>query len=165
MQSPHILLASSNPRKLIANLQNCLDEAELEKLEESLKANAVGLYRLGEEHYKFARGLGPSCWRQIISRSYYGAFNAARSVRLYVDGHYSAEVSGHKSAINLPEDFPDTATFANRIKNLREDRNLCDYDHTIKESDLVTSRTDALDLTGGFLEHAKTFLKKKGVKL
>lgn len=165
LKSPHILLAGRNPRQVKENLAGILDLASLQLLEDAIHANVALLYSLGLQHYSFARGLRARHWRQSVSRAYYGAYNVSRSVRLQVSGEYSTEGKDHQRIENLPDDFPRKNTYSNRLATLRDDRNLCDYDHTASEADLVVGRTAALLLVSEFLSDAKAYLVGLGVNL
>ena len=52
-----------------------------------------------------------------------------------------------------------------RLGVLREDRNLCDYDHTAKLTDLVVGANDASVLVQQFLKHAQGYLRRRGIKI
>lgn len=65
----------------------------------------------------------------------------------------------------LPDDFPNKNRYANRLGVLRDDRNLCDYDHTAKLADLVVGLNDAVDLVQQFLKDAQGYLKGRGVNV
>ena len=113
------------------------------------------LFKLGKSHYRFARRQNNRDWRQKISRLYYGAYNISRAVRLCVNGEYSTESSDHKKVEAIPDDFPNKNTYSNRMAVLRDDRNLCDYDHAAVIGDLILAPGDALQLVGDFLQDAK----------
>jgi hypothetical protein len=78
-----------------------------------------------------------------------------------VNGQYSREVKDHEKVGDLPDDFSDKNTYANRLRLLREDRNLCDYDHTVVEADLGMSSNDAIVLVGGLIAHARGYLRAR----
>ena len=113
----------------------------------------------------FARRQNNRDWRQKISRFYYGAYNVSRAVRLCVYGEYSTETGDHKRVDGIPDDFPNKSTYANRLTVLREDRNLCDYDHAADKADLVYGVDDSLDMVERFLDDAKAYLKGRGVNV
>jgi hypothetical protein len=52
-----------------------------------------------------------------------------------------------------------------RLANLREDRNLCDYDHSAGRSDLVWGVDDSLDIVEKFLRDARRYLRARGVAM
>jgi hypothetical protein len=87
----------------------------------------------------------------------------SRAVRLCVNGEYSIDSSDHKRIEVLPDDFPNRNRYANRLGVLRDDRNLCDYDHTAKLTDLVVNVSDAAELVQQFLKDAHRYLKQRGV--
>lgn len=162
MKSPHILLAG-NCQKVRANLLHLLSADSVRAIDDEIAANARGLFELGEQHYSFAISLGRSHWRQTISRAYYGAFGIVRSVRLFVDGHYSTESNEHKKIDGLPHDFPNRATYSVQLPVLRDDRNLCDYDHTATEAELVIPREDAVTLVASLIQDARSYLHSRGL--
>ena len=162
MKEPHILRAG-NPRRIKANLREVLDESALDALEQALRDNVSELVKLARQHYRFAARLGNFHWRHSVSRAYYGAYCAARAIRLFHTGHYSMDVKDHQRFGELPEEFPQKDRFANQLAVLREDRNACDYDHTIRASDLVLSKREALALVEDFLAEVDTYLRTKGV--
>ena len=165
MKSPHLLRASTNVRKLKDNLVDVVDEAAISAIEAEICANVTLLYALGRNHYYFAVRQNNRSWRQKISRLYYAAFNVSRAVRLCVNGEYYTDSSDHKRIESLPEDFPNKNRYANRLAVLREDRNLCDYDHTAKLADLVVGLNEAAELVEQFQSDAEKYLRLRGVQL
>jgi hypothetical protein len=164
MKSPHLVRAGVNVRKLKDNLVNVVDAAAISAIEAEICANVAQLYALGQSHYYFAVRQNNRSWRQKISRLYYAAYNVSRAVRLCVNGEYSVDSSDHKKIEALPDDFPDKNKYANRLGVLREDRNLCDYDHTAKLTDLVVGANDAAVLVQQFLKDAQGYLTRRGIK-
>ena len=132
MKSPHLLRAAPNVRKLKDNLINVVTADAISAIETEIRTNVAQLYALGLNHYYFAARQNNRSWRQKISRLYYAAYNVSRAVRLCVSGEYSIDSSDHKKIDTLPDDFPNRNRYANRLTVLRDDRNLCDYDHTAK---------------------------------
>jgi hypothetical protein len=165
MKSPHLLRAGANLRKLKDNLVNVIDAGAIAAIESEIRANAAQLYSLGRNHYLFATRQNSRAWRQKISRLYYAAFNVSRAVRLCVTGDHSTDVSDHKKIEALPDDFPNKSRYSNQLGVLREDRNLCDYDHTAKVADLVVGVTEANELVEQFLDDAQGYLRQRGVAL
>jgi len=163
--SPHILLASGNVKRMQTNIAGLLSPASAAAIEDAIRTNVVQLYRLGRNHYLFARRQSNRDWRQKISRYYYGAYNISRSVRLFTNGDYSTDVSDHKKIESVPSGFPNTASYQNRLAALREDRNLCDYDHTALISSLSLGVQDTETLVADFLTDAKNYLTSRGVNL
>lgn len=159
------MLAAGNVRKLKTNLASVIDAAAIAAIESEICANAAQLYKLGKSQYLFARRLSNRYWRQKVSRLYYAAYNAGRAVRLCLNGEYSTDSSDHKKVDAIPADFPNNNTYANRLRTLREDRNLCDYDHSIGYRDLVINADDALVLVEEFLEDAESYLRAHGVPM
>jgi hypothetical protein len=149
---------------MIENLKGLLDNAASKILEDELERNAVSLFKLGEEHFGFARSLHKNYWRQKVSRSYYGAYNVRRAVRLFNDGHFKTDVSDHSEAA-FPTGFPNAGTYKVQIQTLRNDRNLADYEHDAIENDLILSVADAERITQSFINDARAFLKAQGVNI
>jgi hypothetical protein len=163
MKSPHLLRAGTNVRKVKDNLVSVVDVTAISAIEAEICANAAQLYALGRAHYRFAVRQNNRSWRQKISRLYYAAYNVSRAIRLCVSGDYSTDSSDHKRIDSLPDNFPNKNQYANRLPVLRDDRNLCDYDHTGKMTDLVVSVNDAVELVRRFMEDAQVYLKNRGV--
>lgn len=159
---PHLLLAAANVRKLHSNLVSVLEQAALDAIESEIHVNIGQLYALGRSHFLFAKRQDNRDWRQKISRFYYAAYNVSRAVRLSVNGEYSSDASDHKRIELFPDDFPDKNTYANRLANLREDRNLCDYDHVASRNDLVWSVEDSAEIVERFLRDARKYLRSRG---
>ncbi len=164
MKTPH-LLNLGNPRKVKENLSGILDQAVLDKIEDEICANAKALYRLGRQHYLFALRQSSPNWRQRVSRLYYAAYNVSRAVRLFVSGTYSTEVKDHQKFNELPADFPSKDRYANKLAFLREDRNMCDYDHVCSASDLLLRTIQSNSLVKEFLDDARLYLAVKGLKV
>jgi hypothetical protein len=165
MKSPHLLRAATNVQKLKENLVNVVDAAAIGAIQVEINANVVQLYTLGRNHYLFAVRQNNRSWRQKISRLYYAAYNVSRAVRLSKHGEFSTDSSDHKKIESLPDDFPNANTYTNRLGVLRDDRNLCDYDHTGRRTDLVIGVIDAADLVTEFLKDARAYLIRRGVAL
>jgi hypothetical protein len=161
MKSPHILLIRKNVVELRQELGGVLSKKSLKAFDDEVIRNVVQLYGLGMEHLTFAGSLPSARWRQVISRAYYAAYSISKSVRLAVYGHYSQEVKDHDKVGELPDDFPDRNTFANRLRLLRDDRNLSDYDHTALEADLSSTRTDTLVLVTDLASRAAGYLRAR----
>jgi hypothetical protein len=161
MRSPHILLLNKNVVELKRELAGVLSKKSSLAFDAEVKHNVAQLFSLGEHHVKFAGTLASLYWRQVVSRSYYGAYSVSKAVRLAVKGQYSQEVKDHERVGDLPDDFPDKSTYANRLRLLRDDRNLCDYDHTAAEADLGMSLGDAVTLVGNFVLHARGYLRAR----
>ena len=164
-KSPHLLLAAANVRKLHSNLVDVLEQVALDAIDAEIQANIGQLYSLGRSHFLFAIRQGNRDWRQKISRLYYATYNVSRAVRLCVNGEYSTDASDHKKIEVLPDDFPNKNTYANRLAVLREDRNLCDYDHVASRSDLVWSEDDSAEIVEKFLRDAKKYLRGRRVEI
>jgi hypothetical protein len=165
MKSPHLLRAGANVRKLKDNLANVVDAAAISAIEVEICTNVAQLYALGRSHYHFAVRQNNRSWRQKISRLYYAAYNVSRAIRLCVTGEYSTDSSDHKKIDTIPDDFPNKSKYANRLAVLRDDRNLCDYDHTATLPDLVVGVNDAVELVEQFLKDAQSYLKRRGVSV
>ena len=161
MRSPHILLLNKNVVELKRELARVLSKKSSRAFDAEVKENVVQLFDLGEGHFEFARAIPALHWRQVVSRCYYGAYSVSKAVRLAVRGQYSQEVKDHEKVGDLPDDFTDKNTYANRLRLLRDDRNLCDYDHTTVEADLGLSSADTLTLVGNFVLHARAYLRAR----
>lgn len=159
-----LLAASSNARKLIVTLQPLLSTGSQTKLADALDRNVKGLLNLAEHHLAFAQSRARGHWRQQISRFYYAVYNARRAVQLHTSGHYSTDSTDHRKLEKLPSDFPGKDTKARRLTDLRDDRNLADYDHFAEEQDLVLSPKEAEEFASDFLEACTAYLSARGLK-
>jgi hypothetical protein len=165
VKSPHLLLASSNCNKLFNNIKYILSEDSKRLFEEEINKNVKLLYELGLSHFEFASKIDKKHWRQKISRLYYAAYNLRRAIQLKFDGLYSQDTSDHKNIGSLPDSFPSSSTYKSSFTALRDDRNVCDYDHTATEEDLVLNQVEAETLVRNFLNDSKNFLNKYGVTI
>lgn len=165
LKEPHLLLASSNPRKLLRNVRHLIGERASRAIEREIKNNVAALYALGLEHYRFATKAPRRQWRQRISRLYYGAYNVKRAVQLYVEGVYRTDSSDHKNIGKLPDDFPNSTMYGNQLSGLRDDRNLADYNHTAGPDDLLMPPNDAELLVEKFIEDTRQYLNARGFNL
>jgi len=162
VKTPHILLAASNTRKMLENLRNVLDVDAYDVIEQEINKNVISLFELGNEHFRFAQGTEQRFWRQRISRLYYGAYNVRRAIALHFKGAYHTDVSDHKNISDIPDDFPHTNIYKTRLIDLREDRNLADYDHTAVEADLLLTQDEAETLVSDFIRDARNYLNNRG---
>ncbi|MFT7045804.1 MAG: hypothetical protein ACJAYH_001071 [Celeribacter sp.] len=158
-------LKVGNPKKLIGILDGLLEPEQIELINEQQKLQAKAMFDLGVSHFRFANALNNTHWRQRVSRFYYGAYNGSKAIRYMVDGSHSTDSSDHKKIGELPTDFPDRATYSTRLKELRDDRNKCDYDHAARARDLFISQADAGVLTSDFLKTALVYLNERGLVL
>jgi hypothetical protein len=165
LKEPHLFNAASNPLKIIRNLAGILLATELDKIRAEVDVNVVGLFRLGQMHYAFARSVAATEWRQRISRLYYGAYNVRRAVALKYDGTFSTDSSDHQNVDRLPDAVNNAATYRVKLKNLREDRNLADYNHLAQVADLLISPSDYEIMVTDFIEDATRYLTSQGVTL
>lgn len=165
MKTPHLLLAG-NPRKIINNLKGLVEVGAISALEQEVDRNVRQMIALGRSYLRFAQGQpkGPY-WRQVVSRSYYAAYFTSRAVRLYVDGHYTTDSSDHQKIGTLPKDFPSVNEYSVVFPVLREDRNICDYDHTATAKDLTYKSSETLSRVNRFLKDATLYLRSLGCRI
>jgi uncharacterized protein (UPF0332 family) len=162
--SPHILLIG-NPYSAINNLQGTLSSDEINKIRVAIQKEVKLLFELGQSHFNFAKNIDHKEWRQKVSRLYYAAYNARRAVQLQDSGKYSTDVSDHKEINNLPENLENKAIYGELLKKLRDDRNLADYSHIGKATDLFNSTQDFEDQVEKFLIDCKKYLSNAGVHI
>ena len=163
LNSPHLLLASSNPLKMIVNLNHLLTAQELGKLTGELDRHVVGLFQLGMGHFTFASPLGNSDWRQKVSRLYFAAYSVRRAVALKHSGAFSTDPSDHKNVEQLPSGMANRESHITNLRDLREDRNLADYSHFGTVSDLVLAPDDAVAFVTRFIGDCRQFLQQNGI--
>lgn len=160
---PHLLLAASNPLKMIQNLNHLLDAHELAKLTTELDRHVTALFALGEGHFNFATTISNTEWRQKISRLYYAVYNVRRAVVLKNSGGFSTDSSDHRNVDQLPDAVANRQAHIVSLRDLREDRNLADYSHHADASDLVISPNEAMTFATGFLTDCRQFLLLHGL--
>lgn len=158
-------LKIGNPKKIIGILDGLIEPDQLALVGEQHRLQAQEMFQLGVKHYRFAKSQNSYHWRQRVSRFYYGAYNGSKAIRYLVDGAYSTDSSDHKKIGDLPNDFNDRATYSTRLKELRDDRNKCDYDHCARAKDLFITQADAEVLTRNFLRETQTYLRDRGLQL
>jgi hypothetical protein len=165
MRSPHILLLNKNVVELKRELAGILSKGSARTFDRIVKENVSQLFQLGTDHLDFAMSTHARHWRQVVSRCYYGAYSFSKAIRLGVRGHYSQEVKDHEKIGELPDDFPGRNTYANRLRLLRDNRNLCDYDHTAIEADLGLTTGDTRSLVDTFRTEARRYLRARQYKV
>ena len=163
LNEPHIFLVSSNPQVLMRNLRGVLTTPQLRKIQAEVDSNVVGLFQLGDKHFTFAKGLSNANWRQKISRYYYGAYNVRRALALNHSGAFSTDSSDHKSVDQIPDSLPNNGAHKQMLKNLRDDRNLCDYSHMARETDLLVPLPNVEALVTLFINDIRSYLNTNGV--
>jgi hypothetical protein len=160
-----VLLAGKNPKEVIENLRGILSQRQLTLIQRAVDTNVRQLFVLGESHFNFAISAQQSEWRQIVSRLYYAAYNIRRAVSLKHSGQFSTDSSDHKNIGEIPDAFNNASTYKNKLKTLRDDRNLADYSHVAIESDLVIPIADAKAFVTAFISDARIFLKGQGLRV
>ena len=149
---------------MLANLRHVLDATACGAIQDEIDENVKSLFELGKSHYTFAKSLSKQYWRQRISRFYDGVYNIRRAVNLHENGSFRTYIEDHKKT-DLPAGLNDHNTYTVRLRDLREDRNLSDYDHTATETDLVLSQDEAEQITTSFVQDAYSYLVGRGVSL
>lgn len=165
LSPPHLLLASSNPMKMIQNLNHLLSRHASAKLTAELDRNVFGLFALGISHFEFATRLTDTDWRQKISRLYYAVYNVRRAVMLKHNGVFSTDSSDHFTVDKLPDRINNYESHKSKLRDLREDRNLSDYSHQAQMVDLVIPPNDALAFSDQFIDDCRKFLQQNGVNV
>lgn len=154
-----------NPRKIKGILTGVIDQNALDAIETEIKRNTQQLFDLALYHYRFAAPLNSHQWRQKISRLYYSGYCCTKATRYFYSGVHSTDSSDHKKVGELPSDFPNAATFKNKLTVLRDDRNTCDYDHASKAKNLIISTPEATSLIRDLLNETKVYFVEKGFSL
>lgn len=124
-------------------------------------------FGLAREHLDDAKSaVDGGCPRAAYSRAYYAAYNASKAVRYHANGIVSLKGDDHQKAGELPDDFPNVATWSARIPDLYQHRLRADYDNwtdTIKEN--TSTHTDCVTLAEEFLKECEQYLHNKfGIK-
>jgi len=110
-------------------------------------------FDLAREHLDDARSANRARRiRAVYSRAYYAVYNASKAIRYRVNGFVSLKGDDHQKAGDLPDDFPNVASWSTRIPEMYEHRLRADYDnwantlseHTLKPSECVRYAIDFL---------------------
>ncbi len=165
MKPPHILLLNKNVGELKKHLAGILSKKSTRAFDTAVRENVIQLFKLAEQHHTFAQAIAAKHWRQIVSRSYYAAYNVSKAIRLAANGYYSQEAKDHEKVGDLPQDFPNRNIYANRLRLLRDDRNLCDYDHTAVQAELGSTSADTLNFVSDLIADAKQYLRACNVRV
>lgn len=155
-----------NLHKVANCLKDVLLPEEIEKIKAELRRNVRQTLRLSENHLRSAQRAkesGTGSWRHVVSRSYYCCYCASRAVRLAKTGAFFVDVDDHKRIGDLPVAFPSHAVWSDRLTKFRGDRNLADYDHSIRENSLEYSSIKYLTLAEEFLGKVKQYLRGEGL--
>ncbi len=104
----------------------------------------------------------PPHYRDAISRFYYAAYHAFRSVvyfRTGGDDHEQHSVLPSR----IPADFPNYALWGNNLKSAREIRNSADYDMYPKTDSAWRQKcVEVQSIAEGAVRDARTYLRTKG---
>lgn len=163
LREPHLLLASSNPMRILKNLPHIIAEDQISLINSAISSESRLLYELAKSHLDFASSIPLSQWRQRTSRLYYAAYNCRRAVALRYDGSFSTESSDHNNVDKIPDSVSDHSIYSKKIKDLREDRNLADYSHLAQVADLLIPIGESLDLVNSFFSSSEDYLRGQGV--
>lgn len=158
-------LKIGNPQKIVGILDGLIDSDQLELIKHQQILQAEAMFNLGLAHFRFGKSLHHRHWRQRVSRFYYGAYNGSKAIRYLVEGTHSTDSSDHQKIGELPKNFPNRNTYQTRLKELRDDRNRCDYDHAARARDLFIPQVEAQELTADFLRHTLLYLNERGLDL
>ncbi|MGI0013937.1 MAG: hypothetical protein ACREBU_10930 [Nitrososphaera sp.] len=166
MPKENEILGLGNHQKVRRILLGMLGSKALKRYDGAIRIAVRRWYRLGMSHLGVARKLSGSGrqWRSQVSRCYYAAYNASRSVRWLVHGSVSLEPDDHKRVGDLPSDFPDREIWNSFFTQLRMDRNRADYEpwsNSIR--DLEISPSQSLQQTVSFIKSVRRYLISKGI--
>lgn len=155
----------ANPRKVVSALKGVVDPIAIAAIEREIGHQAQAMFNLSLKHFRIAKRLNAPDWRQKVSRSYYASYSCSKLLRYYVEGTNSKDVGDHKKVGNLPDDFPNRAFYSNKLTIMREDRNLCDYDHIAKAKDLSIGVGGTITLSRDFIHEVKVYVSGRGLVL
>ena len=162
------ILELGNHAKVVRILQNLAVKTSLDWYH--IEVHKVGRHwlLLASQHLRVARLLvsKPRLWRALTSRSYYAAYNASRSVRYLVKGSVKFDAADHQDVGDLPDDFPQRATWSTFLTDMRKDRNIADYEPWAGvKSALSYAPSDSLARVDEFLRKSKAYLRGKGFRV
>jgi hypothetical protein len=153
-----------NLEKTITCLTRVLDASAMASLRAEQAQHVHALVVLAENHLTFSKSIpGRRHWRHIVSRSYYAAYIASKAVRYAADNAFSKEARDHLEIGTLPKDFPNKPRWSSLLSTFRGDRNIADYDHLAKSSELEESPNEYRRKSEQFVELVKTYLKTRGI--
>lgn len=153
----------TNARSVRTKLTGVVDQNALDAIEAEITAQCESLFQLALNHYRMASECANHQWRHRISRRYYASYSCSKSVRYMSDGTISTEVKDHARIARLPADFGQRSRFETDLDVLREDRNMCDYDHLARVPDLNFTVVEVDHLVGDFLREGQIWLKSRGL--
>jgi hypothetical protein len=162
------ILSLGNHAQALGVLEKIAGGSDLHWYHEAVHAVAREWYQLSSHHMRAGRQLlsRPRNWRAVVSRSYYAAYNASRAVRYFVKGAVAFDSKDHQLVGDLPTDFPDAASWATFVNELRRDRNIADYepwkDVRTKLSD---SPSSSLNRVEKFISVARLYMRNRGMKI
>ena len=162
---PHIIDVG-NHAKILALLKQMAGSASLPWYDENVHQVVRRWLVLASQHLGVARHLAarPRQWRSTVSRSYYAAYNASRSVRYFVDGQVKLTAEDHQSVGDLPDDFPNKGVWSSFLTDLRKDRNIADYEPWLgARKTLSLPPHDSYLKTRELLTVCRAYLRGRGV--
>lgn len=137
-------------------------------LDDAVFAQARAWFRLGKKHLRIARLLmrvAPKNWRSVVSRAYYASYNASKAVRYLVNGSVRLDGEDHKHVGDLPDDFPERDSWSAFLTDLRDARNMSDYDPWPETYRQLPKRpSELLDGARAFVQSAADYLKGRGMR-
>jgi hypothetical protein len=91
-------LELQNHRQVRRILEGFCEGADISWFDRVAVAVCKQWLRLAQHHLQVARSLVNSNrnWRSVVSRSYYAAYTASRTIRFYVEGSIKLDVDDHK---------------------------------------------------------------------
>jgi uncharacterized protein (UPF0332 family) len=122
-------------------------------------------FHLAQEFFASAQRMfrsRPPMQRNVISRSYYGMYHAARAVAyLHHEGDdHESHNDLHKG---LPGDFPDVDLWKNALKDARLRRNEADYDpYPPDDSAFRLHGQSQIIIADKFIGEAEAYLRARG---
>ena len=166
-KKPHIL-ELENHAKVLRVLDHIADGSDLSWYNKRVWEVARQWFLLASQHLRVARRLisQPRDWRAVVSRSYYAGYNASRSVRYVVNGSVKFGADDHQAVGDLPQDFPQRASWSTFLVDLRKDRNIADYEPWIgMRSTLSQAPSSSLSRVEDFVRQSKLYLRGRGIRL
>lgn len=157
-----------NHAEFKATLVSLTMNGDLPILESQVHAVARKWFELARLHYLDASAVDASVNpRSVYSRTYYSAYNASKAVRYVVEGFVSLRGDDHKKVADLPGNFPEVDSWAEKLPLLLQHRLRADYDNwSGTASENVLAPADCLTIAANFLKVAEQFLLKEyGLKI
>lgn len=138
------------------------------QIDDLLRDASEARFRLAKRFLRSSKHLAghkPVLHRDVVSRSYYAVYHAARAVAFLTQPGDDYE-HHDKVANGLPNDLPDVELWRNKIKDARLKRNEADYEPFMNcDPTFRVASAETMKIATEFLGVCTTYLRGKGCKV